>query len=660
MTLPEYKINLIPSVDIELDQLLSNDSTDIKVPITASATPSVFQGFRSYDRELFGTGGVRERVGQTFKPLIFETIARVQVAVTVNGSPTDELECRITNADFSVVYEISPLKASASDVGSGFFIFTFTTPVVGGVTYGIECRRTGLRDTSNYWKIGYESVVSPDPYTNGALYNQYSGVWVIVTSPYVYSDMQFIVWFGPKFIDFEQKIVMPKNGILSSISIWTNKIGSPTDSLEMKLYDSIFTLLQTSNNTQSGTGKLTFNFDEEYMNEDAIFYYRIYRKTQTSQIAYWELLLQNTNPYADGFMREYDVNTSMWINRATWDMKFEIEYFGDGDLIDISDDMYNININTGKNNVDSTIIQGVTQLTVINKTGKYSPENSASSLYPNFRLFNKIQISVIYDSTEYFLFTGFINNITPAMAISEGYITITIGDRFYPLSGDEVTLGLLTTKTASQLVAEIVENLNLFSNEYDIQADGQALATVTWDNVNALSKLNTVVEVGQHHHFITPEGVYTFRNNQWLIGATPDYIINVEDPDKATIEYIHSSIYNVIRVHYDATYIEVDDDNSKDTYGFKLFEMDNELMIGPTYATTIANILLVFYKQPGRNLKITISDDFPMILQAAFGEMIEYTDTAHGIDGDYIIFGLTHDISKEGIHKLELNCRRET
>ena len=96
---------------------------------------------------------------------------------------------------------------------------------------------------------------------------------------------------------------------------------------------------------------------------------------------------------------------------------FAVDWNNDGDFVDANEDILaDVKRMVWERGVESElegIGTGVLGLTVRNETGKYSPENTASVLYPNVLPGRPIRIQAIHLGTTYTLFTGYIERIVP-------------------------------------------------------------------------------------------------------------------------------------------------------------------------------------------------------------------------------------------------------
>jgi hypothetical protein len=270
-----------------------------------------------------------------------------------------------------------------------------------------------------------------------------------------------------------------------------------------------------------------------------------------------------------------------------------------------------------------------------------------------------MQVSVTYEGTTYYLFTGFVTRSYPDLLYKEHVAHITLGDLFFVLDKEEVSVGTQTTKTADELITALFGQTDLTVNDYELDSDPDELKTVVWDNVNVLEKLRTIAEVGQHHHFINGEGKYIFKNNQWLIDNIPKYTFAKVNIDDADIDQDLTTIINKVEVIYNSSKKTASDSNSINRYGLFLYEMDNELQPSAgLYAQAVADHILAREKEPGNTLEFTLRERYPDQFDITFGDRIRFIDADLNIDDIYTVLSITHTITKGGIHEVRYKCKK--
>ncbi len=461
--------------------------------------------------------------------------------------------------------------------------------------------------------------------------------------------------------------------LLTQVTFQVGKSGSPGDNLRVKLYQSdkstliatSITLIPINILPSSGHQNKIFFFSPAISLSAATNYHLAVERTGGNDVAnYPRIAAENPGTYGGGQAWRWDQDILTWITYFGWDLYFKIEGIVEGSPVtkDITDDVLSVNSNRGQIEVDGSIKEGRADLVLDNRDKRYTQFNTSSDLFGLFRVIAEIKITAVFSAVTYNIFRGFIRSIDPDLKFNTQTVIVSAADRFYLLKEEKTTTALLSGKTADEIIEAVLVDIGLSPSEYSLDADVEILENIQFTDANAFQSIALAVEVGQHHHFISADGIYTFKTNLWLDDNTPKYTFNYDDPavDAAVIPIEHDGIYNEINVTYGAFTETQTDAASQLKYGLKEFNLDNELMpdADNTYASFIANYLLGLFKEPGNGLELTISNVFPEVLNIDIGDPIRFIHPPQSLDEIYTVFGVTHRFDKSQNHALVLLCRK--
>jgi hypothetical protein len=133
------------------------------------------------------------------------------------------------------------------------------------------------------------------------------------------------------------------------------------------------------------------------------------------------------------------------------------------------------------------------------------------------------------------------------------------------------------------------------------------------------------------------DGIYYFKNNQWLITSSPDFPWdegNCADMDNVDFEYDIKGLRNKIVVTYPTGEVEAKNVESFIEYGERMERLDNDLMPTSTYAQGIADYLLTLKDDAQSGIEFTLENRFPDMLDMGIGKIIGF----RGIS--YVAYGV--------------------
>lgn len=129
--------------------------------------------------------------------------------------------------------------------------------------------------------------------------------------------------------------------------------------------------------------------------------------------------------------------------------------YGDG-FQDISADVRGTTTGRGRSSATDVFGTGTAAIVLRNESGKYSPYNTASSLYPKLTPGKPVQIRSVFRGNVLNQFTGFVSEYSQATKLSAGQITLQCVDGMELLRRFRTSLGVQTSQRTDQLLATML------------------------------------------------------------------------------------------------------------------------------------------------------------------------------------------------------------
>jgi hypothetical protein len=101
---------------------------------------------------------------------------------------------------------------------------------------------------------------------------------------------------------------------------------------------------------------------------------------------------------------------------------------------DITAYVKSVTITRGRDDVLSQVQTGTATVSVVNDDGRFSPGKTSSPLYPHVATMRAIKVVATYSATSYPLYFGYIQSITPNLAVNVRDASIQLADGFAWLS----------------------------------------------------------------------------------------------------------------------------------------------------------------------------------------------------------------------------------
>jgi hypothetical protein len=606
------------------------------------------------------TTGV-QKIGQIFEFTTAKQFIALRVSHNEVGFPTDDLIVKVYNSDNEVI-------ATSNVLDAGSICDVFYVTIEPDTKYFWAIERTGAADDANYYQI-IKATTPPSPDPGNAIQYE-SGIWTELPS----DDIRHLQLYDAgdytmhgakiKYVGSADSI------ILTSVSFYGESFGPIPRAVGCELQDDSHDLIQLSENFRDHNGKWTFYFSEITLTKNVDYYLMCFADCLEGDVI-GSHHFPNSNWYGeystDPGDGNYGDDSELYIQRARRSgpsystdsnvPKIEVSYLLPD--ADITEYVKSVGYNSGKNDVDGSIVVGTGDITLKNDNGEFNPDNVNSPFYGIFDIMSILTISFYWGNYGGPKFTGFIKDIIPTPSTGQQLATVYFEDLFYQFKKTKISLGAFSGNVAHLLIRDVLVAMGLTEEDWDLDSNSIIeLAGTTWDDKLAIECLNDIVEAGQHHHFIDGDGKYIFKSNQWLSKQAPEWYFNELNSHAPKIGWKIDSIKNSVSVDYNDTPQIEQDFDSQSKYGFNEIIIDNALTPDALYATFVARFILNNFSYPGFALEFTINNLWPECAALENGTVIQYTNANLGIDDKYVVVGLTpsFDISKR--HTTIVKCRK--
>ncbi len=330
--------------------------------------------------------------------------------------------------------------------------------------------------------------------------------------------------------------------------------------------------------------------------------------------------------------------------------------------VDVSDDLMDIGIQRGRQYELNRMEAGTAQVTLLNTSGNYWPNNTTGSYTPNVLPWKRINIRATYTSTTYDLYTGYIESWTPDFLqkpIKVPVMRLQCADMVKNLSQMNINSTGYVAELSGTRVGNVLTSLGWPTTPRALDTGQSTLqATGALVNENAMNLLFTVQDSELGIFFISPSGDATFQDRHARLKA-PFLTSNgtfgdVPSTDLGYTEVLLSfedlRIYNDVRVtRTGGTEQVATSTTSKDSYGTRTLEKPSLLMPTDAEALAQAQYLLSRFENPVLRAKqITLRPDengtnvYPKALGLDISDRITLRLTQASINKPYHIEGIRH------------------
>ncbi|MBI4496318.1 MAG: hypothetical protein HY689_00230 [Chloroflexi bacterium] len=334
---------------------------------------------------------------------------------------------------------------------------------------------------------------------------------------------------------------------------------------------------------------------------------------------------------------------------------------------DVSDYVRGVSIRRGRQHELARMEAGTCTLTLDNRDRRFDPANTGSPYSPNVIPMRRVRVSAVWDSTPYYLFTGFIEawpQDWPDGTFGDALAQVEAVDGFKVLAMVKVS-GSYPEELSSARATRVLDAISWPAADRNIetgQSDVQA-ATVA---DKALEHLQKVEEAENGLVFIDGQGRLTFHGRHHRIlnqsasqGTFGDAFDGTELPYLGlTPSYDDSEIWNDVRITREGgTEQQAQDTDSQTKYLRRTLETTGVLITTDAEALHAAQWKLGIYREPGIRFEALSVDGhmddnlWPLVLGLEFGDRITVRRRPPGggdaLERDCHVEGVQHDISRE-------------
>lgn len=336
-------------------------------------------------------------------------------------------------------------------------------------------------------------------------------------------------------------------------------------------------------------------------------------------------------------------------------------------IVDISNIIVDAQIRRGRNRILAQFEAGSANVTIYDQNGDWNPENPSSPYYGDLKPLRKIQIYADYDSTRYYLFSGFITDYDTGFALGVDEVSKVVlrcVDGFRLFQNAQITT---VTGGSIQLsgarVNAILDEISFPTALRDIDAGDSTLQADPGTTRGTLQALRTVEQSEFGGLFMDAEGRVTFIDRFTLTAAlaTPQYVFSDQGTDipyiNAVTKYDDSLIVNDVTVtRLGGSAQNVFDQPSIDTY-FKRSGVRSEILVQTdTEALNQARALLATRKDTETridSIQLNIDDgnDVPLCIAGLNIDLLDCVQItkempgATSIQRTLLVQGINHDLS---------------
>lgn len=204
--------------------------------------------------------------------------------------------------------------------------------------------------------------------------------------------------------------------------------------------------------------------------------------------------------------------------------------------VDVSNQVGKISIKTGYNLLQDQFEAGQATVRIYDQNGDWNPDNPlspyAGKLIPN----RKIRISATYNSTGYFLFSGYISayNYSYPKDQELGYVDIQAADAFrlFNLANVTTVTGATAGETTGSRMADILNQVSFPATMRTLDTGNSTVQADPGTARTALQAMKNVEFSEQGAFYISSEGNAIFKgrqNLQKMSGGTQTYFSNAGD-----------------------------------------------------------------------------------------------------------------------------------
>jgi len=355
--------------------------------------------------------------------------------------------------------------------------------------------------------------------------------------------------------------------------------------------------------------------------------------------------------------------------------------------VDVSAYVREIRIRRGRQNELNRMEAGTADVVLDNRDRRFDPTYASSPYYPNVIPMRKISIRATWNSTLYYLYTGYIENWPPDWpGGEEATVTVTSVDGFKYFAGALLTVDLSNSDYSGALINNSSANggrsiltalawpsadQSVNGGDSIIQGPGNLV------NANALQTLQLIADSENGYLWIGADGKIWYRERHYRLtragatsstggsGSSTSSVGTFGDGGGSEVPYLDlkpsfddSLIANDIRVTRIGGAEQVATDaTSQNRYWKRSLSKTGLLIASDNEALDAANWLLAQYKDPDlRFVRITtaglleLANPWIHVLERDFHDRITVTARPPGggtLSQECFIEGIEHQITRD-------------
>ena len=183
-----------------------------------------------------------------------------------------------------------------------------------------------------------------------------------------------------------------------------------------------------------------------------------------------------------------------------------------------------VNITRGRSIGRDTYEAGTAIVTVYDNNGDFNPQNVLSPWYPYVTPLRKLRVSAIYGGTEYFLYSGYVQNYAYRYDQSEsvGYTDIYCSDAFrlFNLAVINTITGEAAGQDIGTRINKILDTVDFPAGMREIDTGNSTAQADTGATRTSLSAIQAAEFSEQGAVYVNHEGNVVFKNRTNTIGAS--------------------------------------------------------------------------------------------------------------------------------------------
>ena len=197
------------------------------------------------------------------------------------------------------------------------------------------------------------------------------------------------------------------------------------------------------------------------------------------------------------------------------------------DVIDVSDQVVKISTKGGFNLIQDNFELSTASVRVLDPDGTWNPQNTLSPLFGKLLPLRKVQISAVYESIEYYIFSGYTqayNYSYPKADQVIGYVDLECTDAFrlFNLANIAAVTGAADGQDTGTRIDKILDTIDWPNSMRLITTGGYE--TICQDdpgtNRTALQALQMVEFTEQGAFYLTTQGSAIFRSRRELMALS--------------------------------------------------------------------------------------------------------------------------------------------